>query len=308
MRRLSRDAFLGARRFMESEARPLDRALFAWRFAGGAADAALVALDGYQNADGGFGQGLEPDVRTPASSAIATAIGLADLAELGCPGSDPRVTRAVGYLYATLDPATQVWRIVPPAVNDAPHAPWWGDEGNSLVEGFGGFAVNPRAELVGLLWRYADLVPRAWLDDLTERTVASVDGRTLDWHDLLSAGRLVETTDVPDSVRERLLPRLRDEATRLVGRDVASWEAYGPQPALLARSPASPFATLFGEALDTNLDYVVERQAASGAWEPIWSWGPMYPDAWALARREWSGRLTLDTLTTLRAFGRIEEP
>lgn len=305
MRQLSSEPFARARAFIATDARPHDRALFAFHFAGAPAAPALAALDRYQNADGGFGHGLEPDVRTPVSSAIATATGLADLAELGCSSADERVARAVAYLRATLDPATHTWRIVPPAVNDAPHAPWWHDAGNDLANGFGAFTVNPRAELVGLLWRYADLVPRPWLEDLTERVTATIEGRELDWHDLLSAARLVETPALPATARARLLPPLRAEAGRQVGSDAASWEAYGPQPAALVRSPNSPFADIFPDALAANLDYIIGRQAETGAWTPNWSWGPEYPDAWALARREWSGRLTLDTLTTLRAFGRL---
>jgi hypothetical protein len=306
MRLLGRDAFERARRYIESEARPLDRALYHHRFKGAPPDEALAALKSYQNDDGGFGHALEPDVRTRASSAIATAVGLAALADVDCPATDERVERAVAYLRATLDPATWVWRIVPPAVNDAPHAPWWNDEGDSLAAGFGQFEVNPRAELLGLLWRYSALVERPWLEELSERTAASIEGRALDWHDLLAAGRLIETRAVPEGVRARLRPRLREEARRMVGSEPASWNAYGPQPAVLARSPDSPFAEVFPETLAANLDYVIARQAESGAWEPNWSWGPEYPDAWVLAKREWSGHLTLETLTTLRAFGRIE--
>ena len=58
--------------------------------------------------------------------------------------------------------------------------------------------------------------------------------------------------------------------------------------------------------LEANLDYQVAAQADGGAWEPNWTWAGIYPDAWELARREWCGHLTLETLTTLRAFGRIE--
>jgi hypothetical protein len=33
----------------------------------------------------------------------------------------------------------------------------------------------------------------------------------------------------------------------------------------------------------------------------------MYPAVWPQARLEWRGEITLETLTTLRAFGRIVE-
>ena len=37
--------------------------------------AVMVALIAFQNPDGGFGHGLEPDTRSPASSGIASSIG-----------------------------------------------------------------------------------------------------------------------------------------------------------------------------------------------------------------------------------------
>ena len=53
--------------FMATHARVLDRRRF--ELLGGATDpsGALSALDGYRNPDGGYGWGLEPDLRSPES-------------------------------------------------------------------------------------------------------------------------------------------------------------------------------------------------------------------------------------------------
>ena len=53
--------------FMTTHARVLDRRRFAVRFAGAGPDGALGALEGYRNADGGYGWGLEPELRVPES-------------------------------------------------------------------------------------------------------------------------------------------------------------------------------------------------------------------------------------------------
>ncbi|MBS3784431.1 MAG: hypothetical protein KGY78_08300, partial [Anaerolineae bacterium] len=58
--------------------------------------------------------------------------------------------------------------------------------------------------------------------------------------------------------------------------------------------------------LQRNLNYEIDHQTSAGSWEPTWTWGPLYPDAWAKAKLEWRGHLTLEMLATLRAFGRIE--
>ncbi len=52
----------------------------------------------------------------------------------------------------------------------------------------------------------------------------------------------------------------------------------------------------------------IERvtQTPEGTWEPTWTWGGFYPEAWEQAKTEWRGHLTLETLASLEAFGRLE--
>lgn len=310
MKVLSPEAYGRARRFLRTEARALDRALFAFRFEGAPADLVAGALSAYQNADGGFGRALEPDLRTPASSALATGIGLQVLREIGRPASDPLVEGAVRYLLETFDPGSQVWRVIPPEANDHPHAPWWHDEGGSLAHTFDGFLIIPRAQLAGLLHHFSAAVPAPWLEALTERTVADVE--TIDelgtggGDDLAYALSLAEEQALPERYRQRLLYRLRAVVPRAVSRDPAEWHTYSLHPLKVIHSPASPVADLVPDAIQVDLDYQIRRQTPEGTWDPVWTWGDAYPDAWEQARREWRGHLTLETLTILRNFGRVE--
>jgi hypothetical protein len=69
--------------FLAAHGRVLDRR----RFAGDGA-AILAAVDGYRNADGGYGWGLEPDLRSPESQpggALHALEAFADAAPLGTP-------------------------------------------------------------------------------------------------------------------------------------------------------------------------------------------------------------------------------
>ena len=54
----------GAADFMATHARVLDRRRFELMHGRGDVAGALAALDGYRNADGGYGWGLEPDLRS----------------------------------------------------------------------------------------------------------------------------------------------------------------------------------------------------------------------------------------------------
>ncbi|MFO7742262.1 MAG: hypothetical protein R6X31_08115, partial [Anaerolineae bacterium] len=109
MKELSQEQFNRARAFLKAQARPLDRALFEYRFEGATADRVVAKLAQYQNADGGFGHALEPDVRTPSSSALATGIGLTVLKELACSPKHTMVITAVRFLRETFDEQAQVW-------------------------------------------------------------------------------------------------------------------------------------------------------------------------------------------------------
>jgi hypothetical protein len=310
MKRLSRGAFARARTFLRTHARPLDGALFAHRFEDAPAERVTEALASYQNEDGGFGHALEPDARTPSSSALATGIGLRILRELGCPPDHPMVGQAVRWLEATFDADTCTWRALPEDANESPHAPWWHDEDGSLARTFDDFLVIPRAEIVGLLHHYAALVPAGWLDGLTERTVADIE--TMEpfgsggGDDLVYALSLAETASLPALYRERLVQRIRAVIPGAVSHDPEEWESYCIPPLKVAPTPDSTAADLLGDGLQHHLDYQIDQQRSDGAWDPVWTWADWYPDAWEQAKQEWRGHLTLEALTSLRAYGRIE--
>lgn len=59
-----------AAQFMATHARLLDRRRFELLFGGGTAETALAALAAYRNPDGGYGTGLEPDLRSASSQPV----------------------------------------------------------------------------------------------------------------------------------------------------------------------------------------------------------------------------------------------
>jgi hypothetical protein len=65
------DQLTAARSFMAGHARLLDRRRFELLFDGADVEPVLAALSAYRNADGGYGHGLEPDLRAPESQPAA---------------------------------------------------------------------------------------------------------------------------------------------------------------------------------------------------------------------------------------------
>jgi hypothetical protein len=74
MPQLTGEAFNSAANFITNRARPLERTLFDFHFGSGSDSDVLVELKKFQNEDGGFGHGIEPDLRMPFSSPFSTSV------------------------------------------------------------------------------------------------------------------------------------------------------------------------------------------------------------------------------------------
>ena len=298
---LSKARFTAADAFVRQHGRPLDAALLDLTLGRGSADAVLAALIGFQNADGGFGHGLEPDLSSPASSAIATSIGLRILARLETPARRPTVVAAIEWLAAALDREAGVWPIVGEDVELAAHAPWWGWS-QDLAASWNGFRFNPTAEILAHLYRFRDLAP----PDLLACAEAGL-GRTLaetagieNAYDLKCAIRLAEGDGLP--------PELGRPLEGLVRRSIAAHDAADEHasPFDAAPTPASPFADLVDGQIEPALTALIAAQADDGGWTPFWDWSFVDAKAWAKAKADWRGQLTRDALEVLLAYGRVE--
>jgi hypothetical protein len=307
MKRLSKAQLAKAREFIMTQARPLEQALFRFGFEGGSRQDVLAALADYQNGDGGFGKALEPDQRAPESSVLATIRALQLLTAIEAPRDDPLVKGAMTYLISTFDELRVVWPIIPPTAGAHPHAPWWNQE--TLEQAFGGFKVIPTAEVLGYLYTFGApafspeqrlSVLQAVMKELESQTDAALAGG------VECCSRLYESGGVPAEYKDRLYARLVRLIPAAVQQDPAKWKEYCTKPLWIVRTPASPFAGLLAESIERNLDYEIENQSRDGSWSPNWSWYGAYPDVWPTAEKEWRGVLTVQTLETLKAFGRIE--
>jgi hypothetical protein len=89
--------------FIWSKARLLDRLRFAHRFQHADRGPVVATLAAYQNADGGFGNGREPDLRGPVSQPQPVEFAFHILDEVDAL-DDPMVARALDYLLTIRTP------------------------------------------------------------------------------------------------------------------------------------------------------------------------------------------------------------
>jgi hypothetical protein len=287
--------------FLKNEAHPLEGALYAWFFEGGPAERVWTELALFQNTDGGFGHGLEADIRLPGSSVIATTVAFQWLRQLDTPAEHPLVVNGCRYLREQYHADHLNWPIIPPHIDDAPHAPWWQYNGELMEQ-----QINPRVEILGYVYDYAAHFPAVMREQLTGSVVTHLLSQPdeMEMHDLLCCLRLLETQSLSEAVREPLLEKLTAVVSHTVERNPDTWRGYGLPPLGVIKSPESLFAGLFTEVIPLNLDFLIEQQGADGTWGPAWSWGDVSPEAWAQAEREWRGTLTLGHLLVLKVFGR----
>ena len=302
MKNLTRDAFKRAKAFIHTTDRPLEEALFTAFIENSSPAWALQELAAFQNVGCGFGRGLEPDLQLEDSSVLATTVALQTLRKLGISSSHELVQGAMRYLINTYHEDAHAWPIIPANSDDAPHAPWW-----QYDPDLSRYLSNPRAEIVGYLFDYWELVPENLGETLLSAVLehlAIMQGE-IEMHDLLCYLRLLETKTLPEASRDILVAQLQPAVDKAVAKDAAAWNQYGLKPLWVAPTPDSYFAGFLEKAIEDNLDYEIENQAPDGSWGPAWSWGDSYPEAWPHAQRAWKGVLTVNTLHMLSAYGRI---
>ena len=304
--RLSRTGQLAARAFLLSEGRPLEQALYRYHFEAGDAAAVIAVLEPYCIPDGGFGHALEPDLRTPDSSVLASTTALQTLRSVSAPADHPLVRGALDWLAGNWQDEARRWPLIPPTANNAAHAPWW-TVGPEHATMFGGYLVNPFAEVVAHLLHYRpELVAGnglAW-DERAVENVEALD-RALNLNELLCAQRLAETDELRADLRNRLMAAICASLPETLSTTPDQWRSYGLQPRQVAPSPQSPFAAELAPQVAANLDFLIGEQGIDGAWSPSWTWGDLYPEMWPTARRDWQSVLTLEALLQLSSYGRF---
>jgi hypothetical protein len=128
---LSTEQIQTARMFIFQHGRLLERQMFEYLFGSGTKQACLRALRAYQNEDGGFGNGIEPDIACPDSSAIGAETAMFYLEMLDCQDGE-MVDGLVGWILANQNGDGFINH--PPAhFLQYPYQPWWKNPDNARI-------------------------------------------------------------------------------------------------------------------------------------------------------------------------------
>lgn len=304
---LSAEQYQKAVEYIKGHARPLEKALYAYHFEGGSKEAVLAELAHYQNPDGGFGKALEPEIRLEDSSGAATIVAFRKFRELELSANTPMIAQAAHYLlqcYNGYDTKHNRWQLVPPHVDDAPHAPWW------EFDVYDGFMT---IEVLGYLYDYLEYFPNNLKQHLAEKII----DRLSEYHpdideeegEYFLAGylALLESKNLPEEIYSQLIKPITWMVSYTVDEEPMYWSNYSLKPLSILSSKQSPFYPRYKAIIPQNIDSLVNSLTSEGYWSSYhWHWDVISKEGWTLTERDYRGINTLKNLIALKTFDGIE--
>src|SRR5688572_13926283 len=260
------DQLTAARGFMAGHARLLDRRRFELLFEGGDAEPVLAALRAYRNADGGFGHGLEPDLRARASQPAAAWHAFEVFADVA-PVRAPEALELCDWLDAVALPDGGLPFALP--IDDPSGcAPFWAQADARA------FSLQITAIVAAHANRVAAHDPAVaghpWLARATSCCLAAIDALEAApaAYELAFAVRFLDAVHDREAAAPGLLARLgghvpRDGRLRVTGG--LADEAL--RPVDLAPEPERPARSLLDEAaVEADLARLAAEQHDDGGW------------------------------------------
>lgn len=283
--------------FMVGHARLLDRHRFAVVLQGAGPDHALQALDGYRNPDGGYGWGLEPDLRA-AESQPGCALHAFEVFEDVAPATSPRARQLCDWLASVALPDGGLPFGLPVADATAT-APFWAQADATVSSLHITAAVTAVAQRVAR--RDPAVADHAWLAASTRYCLDTIAARD----EPESTLELLYSLEFLDAVADT-----EPDAPALVGRLAAAIPPSGTlaveggladeviRPLEFSPWPDRPLRHhLTSDVIEADLARLAAEQRPDGGWDI--DFHPYSP----MAALEWRGYATVRALRILQANG-----
>jgi hypothetical protein len=290
---------LSAADFLAGSARVLDRRRFELLLSRGDAAAVLAAVDGYRNADGGYGWGLEPDLRSRTSQPGGALHAFEVFADV-VPVTTVRARELCDWLAAVTLPDGGL-PFALPVPDPAACAPFW--VGADATES----SLQITAVVAATAHRVAITDPAVashpWLARATGYCLSAVRelGSAPHAMVLAFAAQLLDAAAASTPEAAELVDELRP----YVPTDGLLHVAGGAEdefmrPLDFAPFPGGPARSLFAPGVvEAELERLAHAQQPDGGW-------PVDFDSYSpAATLEWRGHRTVQALVLLRANGRL---
>ena len=301
------NTFEKAREFIYRNASPLDLARWQFHFENGSKEAVLKTLAFYQNDDGGFGHGIEPDFLNPNSSPMATWAATEILNELNLENKKhPIIIGVLKFLESgkEFDQEKNQWLNCVPTNNDFPHAIWWEYSENHE------FNYNPTASLAGFILKYAEkecgLYKKAaeiakeaveWFVSavpFTEQHVTSC---------FIALYNALEENNVNDIDMQNFKEKLSENVKHTICSEKEKWAVeYVTKPSDFSITPNSIFFADNSEIARYECDFIKQSQLSDGSFPITWQWYTDYNEYYVSTNR-WKSAISIKNMLYLREYG-----
>jgi hypothetical protein len=227
----------------------------------------LAALDGYRNPDGGYGWGLEPDLRDGSSQPGGALHALEVLAELSGAGAEQALALCDWLDRHSLPDGGLPFAL--PVLDPTAVAPFWAQADPGVS------SLQITAAVAGQAYRAAEVLPEfashPWLTAAAGFCLAAIERlpEQPGAHELSFALQLLDALADRQPAAAELLERL---GHRLLPADGMLPVAGGAadealRPLDLAPWPDRPIRRLFAPSvIEAELDRLVDAQQADGGW------------------------------------------
>ena len=314
--RFKNDKFRKQQNWMFRNARPLELARWRYHMESKRKEEIFTCLKAFQNHDGGFGHGIEPDFWNPASTPMASWRAAQILKEIDTDPKEEIVQNLVRYLVSTMNRNTGMWSSSVPGNNDHPHAPWWHWKEDVQAN----WMFNPAVELSAYLIYWSqnnhDALKISWesmakaLDHLMEQT--EMDRHELNNYknaiDILRGDVLEFNRRMPHSFEKvekkvwKLIEGCMDQSYKNWGKDYLALPLdFINHPEQMKNIQISEIESL----VEKNLTFYATSLTDEGVWDITWDWD-QYPEEFAVAKRIWQGILIVNRCKILKTFGVID--
>jgi hypothetical protein len=281
--------------FMAAHARILDRRRFELLMGETEPAGVLAALDGYRNSDGGYGWGLEADLRSPESQTGA-ALHAFEVFEEIAPATAPQAVALCDWLGSVTLPDGGL-PFALPLETTAGSARWWtnSDPTQSSLQ----ISSIVTANALRVAHHDSEVAAHPWLERATAYCVNAIEAMQ-EAPFAFVLGFSIRFVDALHAWQPETAARLLDHLRRFVPADGRVRVTGGAEDEMFHPLDIAPHPgiarTLFSdELIKTDLERIVGLQQDDGGWVVD------FPSASPAASLEWRGYATVQAVQILRA-------
>lgn len=292
--------------WMHRNARELDLKIWECLFADGDAVSVAEVLMAYQNEDGGFGHGIDPDNWNTNSIPYACLYAIETLEMAGFYDINHPVYQGIRKYLNTTGPEN--WIFTLPTNNDYPHASFYNyDDQYNKVESTGVII-----SLSAFVIKYASDLPV--YDEVMKELDSFISKLQRDDLGDMGPSSYIKLIDTMEEKRiegydyVELKKRLIAIVNKVMQKEEKQWESYGYRPSDFIKAKTSVFLDGNEGIVEKECDFLIRTLPVNDVWPVSWCWfdnAKLYPKEEIISLHVAKQRKCIERMLFLKGFNRV---